>query len=104
MSDANEPRPWFRPKDTGAGWTPQTWQGWAITLVFVVVIAATVQMIMPQDLGLSARWSWLAATRRDLGVPDAGLGLMGGVISVGLEIAFFLAVAWWTSRPARPLD
>jgi hypothetical protein len=104
MSDVHEPRPWFRPKTIGPGWTPITWQSWLITLVFVVVIAGTVQMIMPQDMGLSARWPWLVAVRRDLRVPDVGLGPVGGVVAVGLEIAFFLAVAWWTSRTARPLD
>jgi hypothetical protein len=104
MSDVREARPWFRPKIIGPGWTPVTWQGWLITLVFCVVIAATVQMIMPQNIGLSAAWPWVVAVRRDLGVPDVGLGPVGGVASVGLEIAFFLVVAWWTSRSAKPLD
>jgi hypothetical protein len=104
MSDVRDPKPWFRPKTIGPGWTPVTWQGWLITLLFCVVIAATVQMIMPQEIGLSARWPWLAAARHDLGVPDGGLGPVGGVLAVGLEIGLFLAVAWWTSRGARPLD
>ena len=104
MSDTNTPKPWFRPKTMGMGWTPQTWQGWLITLVFVVLIGTTIQMILPQDVGLSARLAWLAALRRDLGVPETGLGLFGGIVSLGLEIGVFLMVAWWTSRPIKSLD
>ncbi|MGZ3376137.1 MAG: hypothetical protein ACXU8S_06035 [Phenylobacterium sp.] len=102
MSEANIPKPWFRPKAIGTGWTPQTWQGWLITLVFILLVAATVQLILPDNAGLTARW--FAAERRDLGVPDSGLGLTRGVLSIGLEIAVFSAVAWWTSRGSRPLD
>jgi hypothetical protein len=101
MSDADNPKPWFRPKVTGTGWTPQTWQGWLITLVFVVLFTATVQMIMPQGESLTGVWPWLTAARRDLGVPDMGLGLVGGVVALGLEIAAFSAVAWRMSRGVR---
>jgi hypothetical protein len=61
MSDTDNPKPWFRPKVTGTGWTPQTWQGWLITLVFVVLFAATVQLILPDNVGASARLPWFAA-------------------------------------------
>ncbi|HLZ73932.1 hypothetical protein [Phenylobacterium sp.] len=104
MSDADNPKPWFRPKVTGTGWTPQTWQGWLITLVFVVLFAATVQLILPDDVGVTSKLPWFAAERRSLGVPDAGLGLTGGVVALGLEIAAFSAIGWWGSRPKRPLD
>jgi hypothetical protein len=34
-------RPWFGPKRySGWGWTPVSWQGWAVTLVFLVVVIA----------------------------------------------------------------
>ncbi len=29
---------WFRAKRYGYGWTPATWQGWLITLVFALLI------------------------------------------------------------------
>ncbi len=104
MSDANTQKPWFRPKVTGTGWTPQTWQGWLITLAFVVLFAATVQMVMPQGESLTGVWPWLAGVRRDLGVPDTGLGLARGLTALGLEIAGFSAIGWWMSRSVRPLD
>jgi hypothetical protein len=31
-------RPWFGPKRIGWGYRPQTWQGWAITLIPVLVV------------------------------------------------------------------
>jgi hypothetical protein len=37
----NHPREWFQPKVVGIGWTPQTWEGWAI-IVSVIAIGAVV--------------------------------------------------------------
>jgi hypothetical protein len=31
---------WFKPKQYGYGATPVTWEGWALTLLIVVLIAA----------------------------------------------------------------
>lgn len=31
---------WFKNKIYGWGWTPVTWQGWAVTLGYVVLITA----------------------------------------------------------------
>ena len=31
-------RPWFGPRRFGWGWTPVTWQGWVVTLVFVAAM------------------------------------------------------------------
>lgn len=31
---------WFRPKRYGYGATPVTWQGWVVTLIAAIVIAA----------------------------------------------------------------
>lgn len=33
---------WFRPKRYGFGATPDTWQGWALTLGFVAIVYAVV--------------------------------------------------------------
>ena len=33
---------WFKRKTYGWGWTPATWQGWVVTLVYVVLIASAV--------------------------------------------------------------
>ncbi|MSO92108.1 MAG: hypothetical protein EXQ86_01745 [Rhodospirillales bacterium] len=31
---------WFKAKRYGWGWTPATWQGWAVTIFFVVAFTA----------------------------------------------------------------
>jgi len=36
----HDQRPWFGPKRVGWGLRPQTWQGWLIIALFVVVIIA----------------------------------------------------------------
>lgn len=28
---------WFKPRAFGYGWTPASWEGWAVTLVWMVV-------------------------------------------------------------------
>jgi hypothetical protein len=38
---------WFRPKTYGYGATPNTWQGWAVIVGFVIVIAAAALLILP---------------------------------------------------------
>jgi len=34
----NPERYWFKRKLYGWGWTPATWQGWLITLIYIVLI------------------------------------------------------------------
>ncbi len=31
---------WFKRKRYGWGWTPSAWQGWLVTLVYVVILVA----------------------------------------------------------------
>lgn len=39
------PLPWFGPRSgLNWGWTPITWEGWAIVVAFVVVIAMTARV------------------------------------------------------------
>jgi len=33
-------KPWFGPKRFGWGWSPITWEGWAVCLVFIGAIVA----------------------------------------------------------------
>ncbi len=35
----NPERYWFKRKIWGWGWTPATWQGWSVTLVYIVLIS-----------------------------------------------------------------
>lgn len=37
---------WFNSKDIGYGWTPITWQGWAVIGVYLVVIAFFISEIL----------------------------------------------------------
>ena len=101
MSEAPQPRPWFKPRDTGTGWTPVTWQGWLITAAFCLLIVATVQLVIPEGSGALI---WTVSARRALGLSTAGLGLVGAVLAIGSELGAFLVVAWWTSRPMKPFD
>jgi hypothetical protein len=39
---------WFKRKLYGWGWTPATWQGWVITLVFVALIVLVVYRFDPE--------------------------------------------------------
>lgn len=32
---------WFKAKRYGWGWTPYTWQGWLVTIMFVLAVAIT---------------------------------------------------------------
>lgn len=37
----NHPREWFQPKVVGIGWSPRTWEGWAI-IASVIAIGAVI--------------------------------------------------------------
>lgn len=41
----DEKRPWFGPKRSGFGISPQTWQGWVVTLAVVVAVVILVMVI-----------------------------------------------------------
>ncbi len=48
---------WFRAKDYGYGWTPQTFEGWLTTLMYLVlVIAVTIVFIMRLNDPLFNQW------------------------------------------------
>jgi ABC-2 type transport system ATP-binding protein len=38
-------RPWFRRRSLGFGWRPVSWQGWAVTLVAVVLVIGVVALL-----------------------------------------------------------
>ena len=47
---------WFVAKRYGWGWTPSTWQGWAVLLVFIAVFAIFIVPLQPTDWNF---WTWL---------------------------------------------
>ena len=38
----NDRSKWFRRKRIGWGWSPQTWEGWAVTVASALVVAAVI--------------------------------------------------------------
>lgn len=104
MSEAFGPRPWFKLRETGTGYSPASWQGWLVTVIFCLIIVATVQLVIPQGTGARPAFPWAVVARHALGLSPEGLGVVGAVLAIGSELAIFLAIAWWTSRPVKPLD
>jgi hypothetical protein len=49
---------WFKPKQFGYGATPVTWQGWAVTIGSVLIIAAATAWLT--TLTAFSRWFWVA--------------------------------------------
>jgi hypothetical protein len=97
----SEPPPdgaWFRPKRFGWGFTPATWQGWAVIVVFAVVLSATLLQLKPHAPGLQG---WLAAmsdkSDNDLSVLLARPDVIGEVLA---EVCAFLVVVRLTGRGA----
>jgi hypothetical protein len=52
---------WFRPKRYGYGATPNTWQGWLLTLAFVAALAGIMTMLESGATGREARLPALVA-------------------------------------------
>lgn len=38
-------KPWFGPRRFGWGWTPITWEGWVVSLVFLAAIVAAARLL-----------------------------------------------------------
>lgn len=47
-------RVWFGPKRFGWGASPASWEGWAVTGVFIVALLATANLFRDED------WVWAA--------------------------------------------
>ncbi|MFC3067712.1 hypothetical protein [Phenylobacterium soli] len=55
MPDDPQVRAWFAPKQYGYGATPSSWEGWAVTLGFVLIVTLTAAFIAPADNDLPHR-------------------------------------------------
>ena len=54
-------RPWFKAKTYGWGWTPATWQGWVVMLIYVGAIGASAFIcLFPKPT--TAGWTGYAST------------------------------------------
>ena len=53
-------RLWFGPRRFGWGWTPVTWEGWALTIVAVIAVGAIGYFFGHSPLGIAAMLLCLA--------------------------------------------
>ena len=72
-------KPWFGPRRVpGWGWTPVTWQGWAVIAVFIVAISRALPAPGSVAAKVIAEWSLIVAAggrlRADGTRPGAGCG------------------------------
>ena len=68
---------WFKAKRYGWGWTPSTWQGWAVMVVFVVAFTAWLA------------W-WVNGERHPL-----------GMLPLLVLTAALILICWKTGEPPR---
>lgn len=71
---------WFRKRKYGWGWTPSTWEGWLITLIFLCV------------------YLYVALTMSDEAVAEEGMFRILFLPLLALVI-LFLAIVWKKGEP-----
>ena len=47
---------WFKRRRYGYGWTPVTWQGWAVVATYLVVVLATAVRMPEQPSNTDMAW------------------------------------------------
>ncbi|HEY0437560.1 MAG TPA: hypothetical protein VGC92_13040 [Phenylobacterium sp.] len=87
MGDRSNPRPWFRRRASG-GRTPIAWEGWAATILVVLLIVATAALLDPR-LARPNSAVLLGRIRALLGVAQMRLGIAQVLAAVAAEIALF---------------
>jgi hypothetical protein len=83
-------RPWFAPKAYGYGFNPVTWEGWLVTLVFVLLVIATTGYLNPDGRILHL----FGADRVPL-LRDLRPNIFEVIVALLVEIAAFLAIGRW---------
>lgn len=76
---------WFKRKIWGWGWTPATWQGWSLTLVYVALIA-------------------LLVTSREEAVPgnpDSGSNFLVFGLPIIFVTVVYIVIVWKTGEKPR---
>ena len=51
MSERAPRRPWFGRKRVGWGMRPVSWQGWLLTVVYMIVIYAAARLLAARHIG-----------------------------------------------------
>jgi len=85
-------RAWFAPKDIGYGATPITWEGWLVTLLFVLLVVLTVGYLTPDPRVLH-----LVGLDRVPLLRDLRPNVFEVIAALVVEIFAMLAVARWKS-------
>ena len=94
---------WFRRRRYGFGYSVASWQGAVATLVFSIVLLATVFAGDPNTAKPASVPSFLRI-KAAVGLSGAHLPLSVMLALILAEVAVFVLFVWWTSRPVRPLD
>jgi hypothetical protein len=94
---------WFRRRRFGYGYSVASWQGVLATVVFVAILLVTVfagdpNTARPSSLPVFLRMKTM------LGLGDTHLPVPVMLVLILTEIAAFLGLIWWTSRPVKSLD
>jgi hypothetical protein len=71
---------WFKRKLYGYGWTPARWQGWAVTLAFILIVVGLLIISSP---------SYLLVQPTEVVLPLVAL------------TALFVALCWKTGEPLK---
>lgn len=64
---------WFRAKRDGWGWTPATWQGWAVTGIYAALVAGWVGYYFSTHEALRLGWHFDFAALWPVAVASAVL-------------------------------
>lgn len=64
---------WFRAKRDGWGWTPATWQGWAVTAVYVAAVMGWLFYYFSTREALRLGWHFDLAALWPVVAASAGL-------------------------------
>lgn len=92
--------PWFRPKQSGLGYTPANAKGWAALLLFVLVVIATMVLLGdPFDAKSPDISASMQDLRAHLGLGGVKLALPTRFALVGVEVVAFFVFAQSKSRP-----
>jgi hypothetical protein len=74
-------RPWFGPKRFGWGYSPKTWQGWAILLVPPLVVILTTRTLDTAVMAASSRTCRHLTAMGLTGAPTAPVTGIGAAVS-----------------------
>lgn len=96
MKDSTERKCWFKRRRYGYGWTPVTWQGWLVVMLFLVVVVSSAVVLLeetPRNTFSPESWIFLAFF--------AG----ATIVAVGISMAKGPKPRWrWGSKPTDNPD